>query len=61
MPSDATSFLVTCTENEDGDLILPFPDDLLDTLGWTEGTLLDFQAVAGKITIREVEGGDSTD
>lgn len=35
-----SSYTVTIQEDENGDLILPLPDELLKELGWDEGTTL---------------------
>ena len=62
MLSDKPSFTTTCSEDEDGNLILDIPDELLETLGWAEGTELSFEAFAGSIVLREVKAegvGDS--
>jgi hypothetical protein len=48
-------FTTTCSEDEDGNLILDIPDELLETLGWAEGTELSFEAFAGSIVLREVK------
>ena len=53
--SESSSFITTCSEDEDGNLILNFPDELLDSMGWSEGTILDISAIAGRIVLREVE------
>jgi antitoxin component of MazEF toxin-antitoxin module len=52
-------FITTCDEDEDGNLVLPFPEELLEALGWTEGTTLDFDIVGDRLVIREVERSDS--
>ena len=52
-------FVTTCDEDEDGNLILPFPEELLEALGWTEGTTLDFDVLADRLIIREVKRSDS--
>jgi antitoxin component of MazEF toxin-antitoxin module len=52
-------FVTTCDEDEDGNLILPFPEELLEALGWTEGTTLDFDILGDRLIIREVERSDS--
>ena len=43
----------TCTEDEDGSIIFDIPEELLDTLGWKEGTELTVEAFAGAIVLRE--------
>ena len=57
--TDFPKFITTCDEDEDGNLILPFPDELLEALGWSEGTTLDFDVVGDRLIIREVERSDS--
>ena len=57
--SEYPKFITTCDEDEDGNLILPFPEELLEALGWTEGTTLDFDIVGNRLVIREVERSDS--
>jgi len=47
-------FITTCDEDEDGNLILPFPEELLDAMGWGEGTVLDFDIIGDRLVIREV-------
>ena len=49
-----TNLTLTCHEDEDGNLILPFPEELLEALGWSEGTTLDFNVVGNRLTIHEV-------
>jgi hypothetical protein len=40
--------------DESGDLILPFPDDLLEKMSWKEGDELNLYVdVAGRLTIRK--------
>lgn len=40
-------------ENEDGELVLEFPEELLEAMGWGEGTVLEVDAIAGRIILRE--------
>ena len=49
----ANSYVTTCTEDENGDLVLDIPDELLDAMGWSEGTELCVEAFAGSIILRE--------
>jgi len=51
----ANSYVTTCTEDENGDLVLDIPDELLDAMGWKEGTELSVEAFAGSIVLREVK------
>ena len=48
-------FITTCDEDEDGNLILNFPEELLEALGWTEGTTLDFDILGDRLVISEVD------
>ena len=59
MLSDKPSFITTCSEDEEGNLILDIPDELLEALGWGEGTNLDISALPGKIVLREVQPADA--
>lgn len=47
-------FVTTCEEDEEGNLILNFPDELLEAMGWREGTTLDIDALGDRIVLREV-------
>ena len=53
--TEPTSFITTCSEDEDGAIILDIPEELLETLGWGEGTLLDISTLANSIVLRKVE------
>ena len=48
-----TSYKSTCTEDEDGSIIFDVPEELIDALGWKEGTELTVEAFAGAIILRE--------
>jgi hypothetical protein len=62
MPSaDFPKFITTCEEDEDGNLILPFPEELLEALGWSEGTTLDFDLIGDRLIVREVIQSANTD
>ena len=52
------SYVTTCTEDEEGNVILEFPEELLDAMGWGEGTLLDIGTIGDRITIREIKSDD---
>lgn len=52
--SEYPKFITTCEEDEDGNLILPFPEDLLEAMGWGEGTTLDLDVIGDRLIIREV-------
>ena len=55
------SFVTTCSEDEDGNVILDIPEELLETLGWGEGTLLDISTLANSIVLRKVEPSDASE
>jgi len=48
------TYTVTVEEDpETGDLILPFPDDMLDELGWQEGDTLEWLEEDCQIVLRK--------
>jgi len=53
--TESPSFITTFEEDEDGNMVFNFPDELLQTLGWGEGTVLDISALPGRIVLREVK------
>ena len=57
--TDTTSFITTCSEDENGNVVLDIPEELLETLGWGEGTLLDISTLANSIVLRKVESEDA--
>jgi len=38
-----TDYIIEVQEAENGDLFIEFPDDLIDTLGWQIGDVLDWR------------------
>jgi bifunctional DNA-binding transcriptional regulator/antitoxin component of YhaV-PrlF toxin-antitoxin module len=59
MPTaDYPKFITNCEEDEDGNLIINFPDELLEAMGWREGTTLDIDVIGDRLVIREVERCD---
>jgi bifunctional DNA-binding transcriptional regulator/antitoxin component of YhaV-PrlF toxin-antitoxin module len=40
--------------DENGDLVLPLPDELLEELGWTTDTVIDFESHDDYFTLRKV-------
>ena len=52
--TETPKFITTCEEDEDGNLILPFPEELLDAMGWGSGTTLDLDVIGDRLVIREV-------
>ena len=43
--------ILTKEDSETGDVILPFPDDMMQQLGWLEGDVLDFEVEDGCIIL----------
>ena len=56
LSADPSKFITTCEEDENGDLVLNFPDELLEALGWAEGTDLEFDLSFGRLVVREYTG-----
>jgi hypothetical protein len=56
--TESPSFITTCEEDEEGNLILNFPDELLEAMGWREGTALDISVIGERIVLREVKRSD---
>lgn len=48
------TFITTVIEDGD-DLVLPFPDSLMETMGWKEGDTLEWTAHEDYATIRKIE------
>lgn len=46
-------FTSVLQEDENGDLILEFPADILNQMGWTEDTLLEWEISEKGAIIRE--------
>ena len=38
-----TDYIIEVEETDNGDLLITFPDDLIDTLGWQVGDVLDWR------------------
>lgn len=45
------SWDVITEEDENGDIILPFPEDFITQTGWLEGDVLDFQISENGIVV----------
>jgi hypothetical protein len=57
---EKTHWTITVEEAEDGsgDLVLPFPKDLLEIQGWTEGDTLEWEDNGdGSWSITKVDNG----
>jgi bifunctional DNA-binding transcriptional regulator/antitoxin component of YhaV-PrlF toxin-antitoxin module len=57
--TESPKFITHCEEDEEGNLVLTFPDELLEAMGWGEGTLLDIDVIGNGIVLRAVELSDS--
>ena len=57
---DPNTFTTVVHETENGDLVLEFPDEILEAVGWGEGTELEFTSVGNSIRITKVEGNPET-
>lgn len=56
MPSNPhEQFTTRVRNNEDGDLILDFPEELLETVGWQEGDIISIEAFAQRIIFRKYD------
>lgn len=62
MQFDQTSSVTTVlSENENGDLILDFPIELLQLLGWKAGDTLEIGTFAGRVIFRRINSPDSSE
>lgn len=50
-----TQYTVTIEEDENGDSILPLPDDVVTQLGWKEGDTIAWSMVDGAIAMTKVD------
>ena len=57
---EASNNTIICEEDEEGNLIIPFPDELLDALGWGEGDELEVQVLADSVRFAKVAAGKVT-
>ena len=57
--TETPSYITTCSEDEEGNVILDIPEELLEALGWGEGTNLDISTLPGTIVLREVQPADA--
>ena len=55
---DQPQFITQCETDEEGNLILSFPEALLEAMGWGDQTVLDISVLPGTIVLREVKPGD---
>lgn len=48
------SYYIELEENSDGDLILPIPEEVLETLGWESGDLLTWDLKGDGIVVQRL-------
>jgi len=56
--TESSSFTTTCSEDEEGNLLFEIPEELLEAMGWGEGTVLDISAIGERLVLREVQRSD---
>ena len=49
-----TGYIVEVQENDQGDLFIEFPDELIDELGWQEGDVLNWDLKGAGIVLSKV-------
>jgi len=49
-----TDYVVELEEGDQGTLLLPLPDDLIDTLGWEEGDVLEWNIRGDGIVLQKL-------
>ena len=59
MALDNPSFVTECSEDEEGNLVINFPDELLEAMGWGEDTVLDISVIGDRLVLQEVREADS--
>jgi bifunctional DNA-binding transcriptional regulator/antitoxin component of YhaV-PrlF toxin-antitoxin module len=53
-------FTTQVRNNEEGDLVLDFPEELLETVGWREGDTVLIETVASRIVFRKCDPEEGT-
>jgi bifunctional DNA-binding transcriptional regulator/antitoxin component of YhaV-PrlF toxin-antitoxin module len=56
-----TDYIIEIQEADNGDLFIEFPDDLIDTLGWLEGDILDWRIKDEGIIIKRLNDAATVD
>jgi bifunctional DNA-binding transcriptional regulator/antitoxin component of YhaV-PrlF toxin-antitoxin module len=49
-----SGILTKLETDENGDIVLPFPDEILDSLDWKEGDTLNVDIFAGRLVFKRV-------
>lgn len=56
-----TDYIIEVQESKNGDLFIELPDDLIDTLGWQEGDILDWRLKGETIILQKLNEGSPFD
>ncbi len=56
-----TDYIIEVEETDNGDLLITFPDDLIDTLGWQVGDVLDWRIKDEGIILSRLNNGSPCD
>ena len=59
MALDNPSFITECSEDEEGNLVINFPEELLEAMGWGEDTVLDISVIGDRLVLQEVREADA--
>jgi hypothetical protein len=57
LESNTQFFTTHVQEDEDGNFVLEFPDEILDAVGWVQGDELEFSAFGNRMQITKVQPG----
>jgi hypothetical protein len=52
---DQPTFITQCETDDEGNLTLLFPEELLEAMGWGDGTNIDISVLPGTLVLREVK------
>jgi hypothetical protein len=55
-----TDSIVTLDEDENGDLVVPIPDDIMTELGWQDGDLLEWDIEDDHIVLRRIQEDENS-
>lgn len=55
LSTDENRASFTCEEDDEGNLILPIPEGLLETMGWKGGTELNIEVMPKCLVLRELQ------
>lgn len=55
-----TNYIIEVQEAENGDLFIVLPDDIVETLGWQEGDVLDWRLKGESIVLSNISDKTSS-